>query len=586
MPNFIRIKNNPYHWLVNDAYRRAMESNLVGKEQLLYERAASGALKDNNARTIFTFTLPDGPQGHPAGGQELFVKRYKFKRGLFNIIKSIFASSSALTELRISNYLIGKGKNTVYPVAALEKRKLGITVDSFLLLKKLDGMTTLNEAGIKSLPRDQKNILLQTLGKLIRDIHNINFLHRDLHTGNILLKQSGDLAESPDLFLIDLHRSYVLPEGLSRARKMTNLAEVSFSLWKILAFSDVVRFLKAYRYLDFRPARLKEFYREVAERMIKIRHRLYHRRAKRCLRSGSRYLSSRRNTPENIYQTFTRRMEPRIDFSLLIEAHNEIVRQASFPLKHPLIKHTANRSITVYGDKTAGGKIYIKEYRYLALASRLKSLFGYHPAKMAWVNGNNFQIRGIPTAPPLALVVEKDPFWLWAKRAYLITQEVKATTSNQYVMDTFISASSASPPASRWTSGRAGLRCKFIREFAFAVRRLHNNGIFHCDLKANNILVEDQPQITQINPFNQFTQRWSFHFIDLDRVRFSPRISMRRRIKNLTQLNAAMPAVMTRADRLRFWRIYANGLVSPGREKSVIRQIMQITIKRRHIWPG
>lgn len=576
MPNFIRIKSPPYHWLVNDTYRRLLEGVLIGKEKLLYEQAASAPIKDNNARTIFILPLlvpkafGTGWPLQDAPLREFFVKRYKFKLGLFNIIKSIFAPASALTELRNSNYLINKNKNTAYPIGAVEKKKWGITVDSFLLLRKMDGVTTMNDASIDGLPRPQKNTLLQTLGKLIRDIHNINFLHRDLHTGNILIKNPIAGMETAELSIIDLHRAYVLPDGISRSRKMFNIAQLAFSIWRTLPFTDVVRFLKAYRYLDLRPDRLKDFYREIFERMLRIRHQLYQRRAKRCLRSGSRYCAARLNTPGNIYQTFSRRLAADWPLLSLVTAHNEMVRNNSFPLKHHVIKHTATRSITVYEHQQAGEKIYIKEYRYISFISRLKSLFGYHPAKMAWLNGNAFEIRGVLTAKPLTLVVERDPFWLWARRAYLITQEVKGTTSNQYVMDAFISTTSAA------------LRCRFVRAFAFAVSNLHNCGIFHCDLKANNILVQEIR-----NSFIPQSARWSFHFIDLDRVRFSPRISIGRRIKNLAQLNAAMPAVITRAERLRFWRFYASGLVPAGtkQEKNIIRQIMALTIKRHHIWP-
>jgi hypothetical protein len=73
----------------------------------------------------------------------------------------------------------------------------------------------------------------------------------------------------------------------------------------------------------------------------------------------------------------------------------------------------------------------------------------------------------------------------------------------------------------------------------------------------------------------------------LDRVKFRRVLPWRERIKNMAQLNAAMPAVMTRADRLRFFRYYAYGEipVKSGKERHILAEIMRITIARHHIWP-
>jgi tRNA A-37 threonylcarbamoyl transferase component Bud32 len=124
---------------------------------------------------------------------------------------------------------------------------------------------------------------------------------------------------------------------------------------------------------------------------------------------------------------------------------------------------------------------------------------------------------------------------------------------------------------------------ELVRDFAMAIRQLHHKGVFHCDLKANNVMIKDIPD----NERRYLSHQWEFYFIDLDRVRFRRRLPWRERIKNLAQLNAAMPAVMTRSDRLRFFRHYTYGEIKPhtAKERDIIQEIMAITIERHHIWP-
>ena len=53
---------------------------------------------------------------------------------------------------------------------------------------------------------------------------------------------------------------------------------------------------------------------------------------------------------------------------------------------------------------------------------------------------------------------------------------------------------------------------------------------------------------------------------DYDRVRFDLPVSPRRRVKNLAQLSASVAICITLADRLRFFRAYADGNVGLERE--------------------
>ncbi len=116
--------------------------------------------------------------------------------------------------------------------------------------------------------------------------------------------------------------------------------------------------------------------------------------------------------------------------------------------------------------------------------------------------------------------------------------------------------------------GRAA-RDGFLSRLARTVRRMHDRGVYHADLKAANVLVTEE----------------KFHVVDLDRVRFSLDVAEKDRIFNLAQLNASVTPPLTRTDRLRALRYYF-GRCRPSSEPRWVREIMRVTIARAHHWPG
>ncbi len=89
-----------------------------------------------------------------------------------------------------------------------------------------------------------------------------------------------------------------------------------------------------------------------------------------------------------------------------------------------------------------------------------------------------------------------------------------------------------------------------------------SKNIYHKDLSAKNILVslgaDGAPR---------------FHCVDTDSVQFPLRLSLRRRIKNLAQLNG-LPACLTTADRIRFYKEYFGLQALTPFHKLIIRGIL------------
>jgi len=196
------------------------------------------------------------------------------------------------------------------------------------------------------------------------------------------------------------------------------------------------------------------------------------------------------------------------------------------------------------------------------------------------------EARRALSGPPLRVVKEDAGRRLWLTDPGTFVKEGSGDLwYNAFGLETRgiptprLLACSGDRVAGRWIEGAVplwehfkarGVSRDFLARLARLVRRMHVRGVYHRDLKANNLLVRDD----------------EISVVDLDRVDFCREVSRAGRVWNLAQLNAAVGAPVTRTDRLRFLFAYA------GRDRAVrmnwkvwAREIMEKTRARRHVWP-
>ena len=111
---------------------------------------------------------------------------------------------------------------------------------------------------------------------------------------------------------------------------------------------------------------------------------------------------------------------------------------------------------------------------------------------------------------------------------------------------------------------------RLIQKLGKKIGELHNNGICHGDLRANNILVQKSAGDIV------------FYFLDNERNTFYSKIPRRLIRKNLVQLNMIQSPRITRQDRLRFFRAYcqAYGGLDTAEKLALLRGVQQTTAER------
>ncbi len=167
-------------------------------------------------------------------------------------------------------------------------------------------------------------------------------------------------------------------------------------------------------------------------------------------------------------------------------------------------------------------------------------------ARRAWIGGNGLEARGVASCAPLA----------WAGR-WLVMADGGPTLSD-WVESDFAKSTELE-------------RDELARALGALLARLHRRGIYHADLKANNVVSRpgEEPRL-----------------LDYGRVRFGGRVSRRRRVKNLAQLNAALPDVVPARPRELALATYLAESETGDEPAALRRDVIEESVRRAHRWHG
>jgi hypothetical protein len=190
-------------------------------------------------------------------------------------------------------------------------------------------------------------------------------------------------------------------------------------------------------------------------------------------------------------------------------------------------------TVTIAGSPLS---VYVKRYNAFSMRYKVVSTFVRSGARRALSGAAILSSKNIQTAKPVAAVERRVRGVLTG--SFFISEEVAGgATVDVYWRETL-----------RPIAGKGGFwrRRRFLGALAGLFHRLHEQSIYHDDLKDANILAVP----------NGVEAAESFFLLDFEGVRSRSPLSERRRIKNLMQLERTLGRHLRPVDRLVFLKSY------------------------------
>ncbi len=201
--------------------------------------------------------------------------------------------------------------------------------------------------------------------------------------------------------------------------------------------------------------------------------------------------------------------------------------------------------------------VVVKRHKLTHWRRRADALIHGSPARRAWRGAQLLQTHGFPVPQPLA-VVEKRRACLVQESVY-ISQALPYPSLSDYWRE--------STP--RWSVAQRRL---FLRELALFVQSFHAAGLYSGDLRDANLLVEECEV--------QHGPRWRFYLVDLDRLKHCPSLTLRRRVKNLVQLDRTLGRRARQTERLFFLYAYLGPPLPSSKQRRALLKTL-LSVRRR-----
>ncbi len=482
---------------------------------------AEGArtVKENVVRTVLRTSFET---------EGLYLKTYH-SRGIAEAVKSLLVRSRPMAEWRASRALEAAGIPSVRVLLSGERRSRGVLVEGWLVTEEIPGgeavvpYLTRHFAGQARDPR--RRAFLGALARLLRRFHDAGFAHGDLHGGNLLVLGP---PEDPEIRVLDLHTVRTGRRPGPRGRR-ANLAKLLHSLSTATNRPDRLRFLLDYEG-DSPAAGGKSVFPGVLRRIAALERRRLASRGRRCVKQSTAFAHERVGP----FLVYRRREVPPFAPLHAVGDHLLSVWRKSEEVLKDSRRSALSRQVLPGWPEHAHA--VVKEARCRTAADYLKNALRRPRGMASWRAGNALVVRGVGAARPLALVLQGR--WPVRGASWLLMEDL----SRLERLDLFVLRRYAKALSSAARAEKTAL----VRACGRFVGDLHRQGIYHGDLKAVNVFVAPADD-----------GGFAFRLVDYDRVVFGRRVSRRRRIKNLGQLAASVAVLITRSDRLRFFRAYA-----------------------------
>jgi tRNA A-37 threonylcarbamoyl transferase component Bud32 len=480
-------------------------------------------VKESRLRWAALFTLPNG--------EKIFLKRDRTKDWT-ECLKFLVLPSRGRKEWWISYQSQKRNLHIPMPLGWMEKVRRGTVKESFYLSEAVGSGDSLIDLARST------GFSFEGLVKAVKKIHDAGLLHKDFHGGNFLW-------DGESFYLTDLHRASIL-RSLSLNQRLWSLSHLFHSLRSLWGEETRGAFLM--RYFEGEPHHLqrrKVYLKKIDCWMDRLQKRRWKSRTKRCLKESTEF-SVQKEGGDTYYH--------RRDFPL-----NRIKRAMGEHLRRvkertaALAKNGPEVAVSLFDDK--GTRLCVKQFKYPGLWHGLKEHLRRSKGLKSWIGANALLVREIPSVTPLALVERWT--WIGLRESFFLME-----AGRDREMDRYLSTELRDFAVKR----------RFIRSFGRWLAEFHKLDMFHKDMKTCNILVSENEDV------------WNFTLLDLEDLLVDRKVGESELFRNLLQLNASIPKMLTRADRLRFLHQYLSLRPVSLDKKRFVRKIIRETLKRGTVY--
>lgn len=494
-------------------------------------------VKHNPARTVYRGMVE---------GRMIYLKHYH-NPSLSHRLGRLLGFSDAKKEMEYANHLSARGVPTAPALAAM----CGGGVEWLA-----------TEAVAPAMPADQWHAMQQarglpghlaiqraivSLGQMIGRMHATGVIHKDLHCGNVLVKMDPADPDAPvQLVLTDLHRA-ARRRRLSRRTKSANLAQLLHDRANFTTRTERIRFLLNYLRASQAGGTTRGWQLLVEDFGYRHTHRQNSQKDRRIF-GKNRYFAPVRLSDGwsgNVVLASKRRpVSSRVaHLELALDDWLKALQNPESLCEGPgveVVKDSPS-ALVVHRRLIVGPHeldVFIKRPRRKHPWKFLLNLFRESRAKRSFYLGHMLLSRRIATALPLAMLERR------VCGAVVDSILIAETIQGQHLgdfLDTWLSR-----PGKLETDLTPVQQRQFVQEALWQlgrmVQRLHDNHFAHRDLKAGNVFI-----------CGQETRTPEVVLIDLDGLKWTRVLTMRRRFQGLMRLNVSLlncPAV-NRAGRLR-----------------------------------
>jgi serine/threonine protein kinase len=202
--------------------------------------------------------------------------------------------------------------------------------------------------------------------------------------------------------------------------------------------------------------------------------------------------------------------------------------------------------------------VCVKEFRSRGLGYALKDLVRPSPVLRSWRAGRLMEDLGFGAPRVLAAVLA--PCCRPGLSSFLLMEAITdAVRLDRFAQERFAAAGT-------------GQRREWLGLVARHLRRMHDAGMYHRDMKAGNVLVRERDGKIEVV------------LVDLGDIRGPQPVSRRLRLRNLAQIHASLPRAVAWTERLRFFRFYNAEPAVLAREREAISVVERLARRRKRNW--